>query len=100
MSSLLASKIAVVTGASSGIGRAIAIMFAAEGARLVIADVTEDPVEGGERTVDLITRAGGTAAFHKTDVGRWDEVDELIGATVDRHGRLDVFMRHNILKIK
>jgi glucose 1-dehydrogenase len=94
MSSLLAGKIAVVTGASSGIGRAIAIMFAAEGARLVIADVTEDPLEGGERTVDLITRAGGTASFHKTDVGRWDEVDGLVGATVDRHGRLDVMVNN------
>ena len=94
MSSLLASKIAVVTGASSGIGRAIAIMFAAEGARLVIADVTEDPVEGGERTVDLINRAGGTASFHKTDVGRWDEVDDVIGVTVERHGRLDVMVNN------
>src|SRR4029077_14760941 len=92
MSSLLAGKIAVVTGASSGIGRAIAIMFASEGARLVIADVTEEPVEGGERTVELIIRAGGTASFHKADVGRWEEVDDLIGATVERHGRLDVIV--------
>jgi len=94
MSSLLAGKIAVVTGASSGIGRAIAIMFASEGARLVIADVTEEPVEGGERTVELIIRAGGTASFHKTDVGRWEEVDDLIGATVERHGRLDVMVNN------
>jgi glucose 1-dehydrogenase len=94
MSSLLAGKIAVVTGASSGIGRAIAIMFASEGARLVIADVTEEPVEGGERTVELIIRAGGTASFHKTDVGRWEEIDDLIGATVERHGRLDVMVNN------
>lgn len=94
MSSLLAGKIAVVTGASSGIGRAIARMFSAEGACVVIADVTEDPVEGGERTVDLITRAGGTASFHKTDVGRWEEVDGLISATVERHGRLDVLVNN------
>src|SRR5258708_3307468 len=94
MSSLLAGKIAVVTGASSGIGRAIAIGFAGEGASVVIADITEQPVEGGDSTVDIITRAGGSAFFQKTDVGRWDDVDALIGATVERHGRLDVMVNN------
>jgi glucose 1-dehydrogenase len=94
MSSLLAGKIAVVTGASSGIGRAIAINFAAEGARVVVADITQEPIEGGERTLEIIARAGGTATFHKTDVGRWDEVDSLIGATVAHHGRLDVMVNN------
>ena len=94
MSSLLAGKIAVVTGASSGIGRAIAIGFAAEGASVVVADVTDEPVEGGEPTLEIIARAGGAASFHKTDVGRWDEVDSLIGTTVARHGRLDVMVNN------
>jgi len=94
MSSLLAGKVAVVTGASSGIGRAIAISFASEGAAIVVADITEEPVEGGDSTLDLITRAGGTASFQKTDVGRWDQVDSLIGATVARHGRLDVMVNN------
>jgi len=94
MSSLLAGKIAVVTGASSGIGRAIAIGFASEGASVVIADITEQPVEGGDSTLDIITRAGGAALFQKTDVGRWDDVDALIGATVERHGRLDVMVNN------
>src|SRR2546429_694571 len=94
MSSLLAGKIAVVTGASSGIGRAIAIGFAGEGASVVIADITEQPVEGGDSTLDIITRAGGAAFFRKTDVGRWDDVDALIGATVERHGRLDVMVNN------
>jgi glucose 1-dehydrogenase len=94
MSSLLAGKIAVVTGASSGIGRAIATNFASEGARVVIADIIEEPLEGGESTLELISRAGGTASFHKTDVGRWDEVDSLIGTTVERHGRLDVMVNN------
>src|SRR5258706_325370 len=94
MSSLLAGKIAVVTGASSGIGRAIAIGFAAEGASVVIADITKQPVEGGDPTLDIITRAGGAAFFQKTDVGRWDDVDALIGATVERHGRLDVMVNN------
>ena len=94
MSSLLVGKIAVVTGASSGIGRAIAINFANEGASVVIADLSEQPVEGGEPTLEIISRAGGTASFHRTDVGRWEDVDALIGRTVDRHGRLDIMVNN------
>ncbi len=94
MSSLLAGRIAVVTGASSGIGRAIAISFASEGASVVIADITEEPLEGGDSTLELISRAGGAASFHKTDVGHWEEVDSLIGSTVARHGRLDVMVNN------
>jgi glucose 1-dehydrogenase len=94
MSSLLAGKIAVVTGASSGIGRAIAIGFANEGAAVVIADVSTEPIEGGKTTLELIARAGGTASFEKTDVGRWADVDALITRTVDHHGRLDIMVNN------
>ena len=94
MSSLLAGTVAVVTGGSSGIGRAIAISFAREGAAVVIADITDEPLEGGETTVGIIAAAGGRAAFHKTDVGSWTEVDALIDATVARHGRLDVMVNN------
>jgi glucose 1-dehydrogenase len=94
MSSLLVGKIAVVTGASSGIGRAIAISFAIEGATVVIADVTPEPLEGGETTLQVVTRAGGTASFEKTDVGCWDDIDSLIGNTVLRHGRLDIMVNN------
>ena len=94
MSSLLAGKIAVVTGASSGIGRAIATSFAAEGATIVMADITREPLEGGEPTLDLIIRAGGEASFEMADVGRWDDVDSLIGKTVSRHGRLDIMVNN------
>jgi NAD(P)-dependent dehydrogenase (short-subunit alcohol dehydrogenase family) len=94
MSSLLAGKIAVVTGASSGIGRAIAVNFAAEGASVVIADVVAAPLEGGESTMELIARSGGSATFEKTDVGNWAEIDALISNTVARHGRLDVMVNN------
>jgi NAD(P)-dependent dehydrogenase (short-subunit alcohol dehydrogenase family) len=94
MSSLLAGRIAVVTGASSGIGRAIAIAFASEGASVVLADIIEKPLEGGEPTLEVISRAGGAASFNKTDVGRWEDVDALIRHAVARYGRLDVIVNN------
>ena len=94
MSGLLAGKIAIVTGASSGIGRAIAISFAAEGASVVVADIVDAPVEGGEPTPALIRRAGGTAEFERVDVRAWGDIDRLVSATVSRHGRLDVMVNN------
>ncbi len=94
MSNLLAGKTAVITGASSGIGRAIATSFAAEGARVVIADVTATAKEGGDPTVDIIRLAGGDASFETVDVGRWDDIDGLIGRTVARLGRLDIMVNN------
>jgi glucose 1-dehydrogenase len=94
MSKSLAGKVAIVTGASSGIGRAIAAGFAAEGAAVVIADLVSEPLEGGEPTLDLIARSGAAAYFEKTDVARWDDIDALVGRTVARHGRLDVMVNN------
>jgi NAD(P)-dependent dehydrogenase (short-subunit alcohol dehydrogenase family) len=94
MPSLLAGKIAIVTGGSSGIGRAIATSFAAEGAAVVIADVVGEPLEGGASTLELIRQSGGTAAFERVDVRQWDDVDRLVSATVARHGRLDVMVNN------
>ena len=91
---LLANKTAIVTGASSGIGRAIALKFAAEGASVVTADTVAQPIEGGESTVDMIRAAGGTAIYLKTDISDWSAVDALVGATVDRFGRLDVMVNN------
>jgi len=69
MSSLLAGKIAVVTGASSGIGRAIAIGFAGEGASVVIADITEQPVERRDSTLDIITERAARRSFRRPTSG-------------------------------
>ena len=93
-STLLEGKTAIVTGASSGIGRAIALSFALEGANVVIADLTTEPVEGGDATADLIARSAGRAVFIRTDVTRWSEVDALIGQTVTLFGRLDVMVNN------
>jgi glucose 1-dehydrogenase len=94
MSKLLAGKVAVVTGASSGIGRAIALTFAAEGARVVLADVVSTPLEGGENTLDLILRSGGEACFETVDVGQWEQVDRLVGSASGRYGRLDIMVNN------
>jgi glucose 1-dehydrogenase len=94
MSDLLAGKVAVITGGSSGIGRAIAFSFAAEGAAVVVADKVTEPLEGGESTVKIISAAGGSAVFEPVDVALWDDIDRLINLTVARHGRLDVMVNN------
>lgn len=86
MAGTLVGKVALVTGASSGIGRAAALAFAREGAKVVAADVT---VEGGEETVSLIKKTGGEAIFVKTNVANASEVEAMVNAAVSTYGRLD-----------
>ena len=82
----MAGKVALVTGAASGIGRATALAFAASGAKVMVSDVSED---GGADTVAMIEQAGGEAAFQRCDVSQAGEVKALVAATVTRFGRLD-----------
>jgi len=85
---------AIVTGAASGIGRAIAIRFAAEGAYVLLADLVEDPRGGGARTLDIIREAGGAADFLKADVSQWDDLKGLVDHVTARHQRLDVMVNN------
>jgi NAD(P)-dependent dehydrogenase (short-subunit alcohol dehydrogenase family) len=81
-------KAGLVTGAASGIGRACAIRFAAEGAKVVVADL-ERARAGGEETVRAIRDAGGDAAFVACDVSRGEDCAAVVDAVVERFGRLD-----------
>ena len=94
----LAGQTCIVTGAASGIGRAIAVRFAAHGARVVVADVTQDVIEGGVSTVELIARAGGAAEFHETDVSDAAAVERLVAGTVGDGGRLDVIVNNACIR--
>ena len=85
----LAERVAVVTGGSSGIGRAIALRFAGEGARVVVGDVVREPREGGETTATLLGEQGVHVI---ADVSRWSDVDRLVGTAIERYGRLDVMV--------
>ncbi len=82
----LEGKVALVTGGSSGIGRATALVFARKGAKVVVADVL---TEGGEGTVSRIRDAGGEAIFVKTDVSKAADVMALVDDAVSTYGRLD-----------
>ncbi len=86
MSPLLPEKVALITGAASGIGRATALVFADEGAKLVLADVDD---AGGAETVRLVEERGGEAVFVACDVSSSARVEGLVRAGVERFGRLD-----------
>jgi NAD(P)-dependent dehydrogenase (short-subunit alcohol dehydrogenase family) len=94
----LAGRVCIVTGASSGIGRAIARRFCEEGARVVNADVTEDVVEGGEPTAAMLQREGHDCAFVRTDVSVAADADRVVAETVARHGRLDVLVNNAVIR--
>lgn len=84
---MLENKVALVTGASSGIGRAVALTWAREGAKVVVSDVN---VDGGQETVALVLAQGGEAIFVAADVGKPADSHALVEQAVAKFGRLDV----------
>jgi NAD(P)-dependent dehydrogenase (short-subunit alcohol dehydrogenase family) len=84
---MLKNKVALVTGASSGIGRAIARIWAREGARVVVSDVN---AAGGEETAELVRGEGGEAIFIAADVGKPADAHLLVERAMAKFGRLDV----------
>ena len=87
----LEGKTALVTGAGSGIGRAIAELFASEGARVMVSDIREDT---GNETVRRIQAGGGTASFVLTDVSQEEQVAAAVRRTVETYGRLDIMINN------
>ncbi|MBO2465055.1 glucose 1-dehydrogenase [Actinomadura violacea] len=86
MSEVLEGRSALITGAAQGIGAATARLFAARGAKVVVADVNE---EGGKETVAAIERDGGEAIFVRADITSAADVEAAVAATVGAYGRLD-----------
>jgi NAD(P)-dependent dehydrogenase (short-subunit alcohol dehydrogenase family) len=92
----LAGKVALITGAGSGIGRASAVRFAAEGARVMVVDWKPD---GARQTVAQIKAYGGDARFVLTDVSQEPDVQRMIAQTVDAYGRLDILFNNAAVQV-
>lgn len=87
----LQGKVAIITGGGGGIGRATAVRFAQEGARLLIADINEEECI---KTVNLVKEIGGTAEFIRTDVTKAEEVEKMVDETIRIFGKLDILFNN------
>jgi NAD(P)-dependent dehydrogenase (short-subunit alcohol dehydrogenase family) len=88
----LAGKVAIVTGGDSGIGRATAILFAREGAKVAISHLEED--DDAEFTADQVRKEGSEALIHRGDLGDPEVCKDLVRQTIDKWGRLDVLVNN------
>lgn len=87
----LDGKVATITGAASGIGRATALLFAKEGAKVVLADWDE---EKGREAAEEISRNGGSATFLRVDVSKAEDVEAMVRTALETYGRLDVLFNN------
>src|SRR5215813_4116247 len=87
----LKNKVAIITGGGSGIGRATCLLFAREGAKVVVADYA---AEGGNETVQQIKTAGGEATFVRADVSKSAEVRTMVATTVGAYARVDILFNN------
>ncbi|MFH1997912.1 MAG: SDR family NAD(P)-dependent oxidoreductase [Patescibacteria group bacterium] len=87
----LQNKIAIITGAGSGIGQSTALSFVKEGAKVVVADWSE---QGGKKTVEQIHAAGGEAIFIKTDVSKSKDIDKMVKACLGKFGQVDILVNN------
>ncbi len=87
----LNGKVAVVTGAASGMGKSIALLYAKEGAKVVATDINFD---GVKETVSEIEAAGGTALALKTDVSKEEDIQKMIDTAVEKYGTLDILVNN------
>jgi len=87
----LQGKVAVVTGAASGMGKAIALLFAKEGAKVIVSDLN---LEGATQTVDEIVAQGGQATAIKTNVAKEEDIQNLIDSAVETYGTLDILINN------
>src|SRR4051812_45102787 len=93
----LQGRTAIVTGAASGLGRAIALRFAQEGANVVVSDVRDTPIwdrDDQRPTSELIQERGGTARYVPADVSKEEDVDRLVSTAVSEFGRLDIMVNN------
>ncbi len=91
MGDVLKGRVAIVTGGASGIGRATALLFAREGAKVVIADYNP---KGGQETLAMINGEGGEATFIETNVSKPEDVERMVEETIKVYGRLDILFNN------